>query len=67
MCANDMSSVERLPQPTQFPGSTAGLTQTGSFLARPFPATGGEFPLVRSTFLAPGAPLRAWVGLRVRF
>ena len=45
----------------------AGFTQSGSFLARPFPAVGGEFPLVRSTFLAPGAPLRAWVGLRVRF
>jgi len=27
----------------------------------------GEFPLVHSTFYAPGAPIRAWAGLRVRF
>ena len=44
-----------------------GLTETGRFLARPLPSVGGEFPLVRSTFLAPGAPLRAWCGVRARF
>ena len=27
----------------------------------------GEFPLRHTTFLAPGAPLRGWVGLQVRF
>ena len=47
-------------------GSTA-FTATGSFVARPFPAAGGEFPLTHSTFYAPGAPIRAWAGLRVRF
>jgi outer membrane receptor protein involved in Fe transport len=47
-------------------GSTA-FTATGAFAARPFPAVGGEFPLTHSTFYAPGAPVRAWAGLRVRF
>ena len=44
-----------------------GFTPTGTFIARPFPAVNGEFPLYRSTFVAPGAPLRAWAGVRVRF
>ena len=44
-----------------------GFTETGTFIARPFPAVGGAFPLQHSTFYAPGAPLRAWAGLRVRF
>lgn len=47
-------------------GSTA-FDGTGTFASRPFPAAGGEFPLAHSTFYAPGAPLRAWTGLRVRF
>ena len=45
----------------------AGFTVTGRFIARPLPAVDGEFPLIRSTFLAPGAPLRAWFGVRARF
>ena len=44
-----------------------GFTPAGTFIARPFPAVNGEFPLYRSTFVAPGAPLRAWAGVRVRF
>ena len=44
-----------------------GLTSSGTFLARPFPAINGEFPLYRSTFVAPGAPFRAWAGVRARF
>ena len=47
-------------------GSTA-FTGTGTFVARPFPANGGEFPLTHSTFYAPGAPVRAWFGTRIRF
>jgi outer membrane receptor protein involved in Fe transport len=39
----------------------------GNFLARPLPAESGEFPLVHSTFYAPGAPRAAWGGLRLRF
>lgn len=44
-----------------------GITQSGTFIARPFAAVSGEFPLYRSTFVAPGAPFRAWGGIRVRF
>ena len=45
-----------------------GLTASGSFIARPFPATaGGDFPVQQSTFYAPGAPRMAWVGVRYLF
>jgi outer membrane receptor protein involved in Fe transport len=44
-----------------------GFTNNGSFIARPFPARDGEFPLRHSTFYSPGAPLRSWVGARVTF
>jgi outer membrane receptor protein involved in Fe transport len=45
----------------------AGFTESGTFIARPLPAVNGEFPLRHTTFLAPGAPLRGWIGLRLRF
>jgi outer membrane receptor protein involved in Fe transport len=44
-----------------------GFTDTGTFIARPLPAVGGEFPVRQATFYAPGAPMKAWVGTRVRF
>jgi outer membrane receptor protein involved in Fe transport len=44
-----------------------GFTSTGAFIARPFPAVNGQFPVQRATFYAPGAPVGAWAGLRVRF
>jgi outer membrane receptor protein involved in Fe transport len=44
-----------------------GFTDTGNFIARPFPAVNGEFPVRQSTFFAPGAPRGAWAGIRVRF
>ncbi len=44
-----------------------GFTSTGNFVARPFPAVSGEYPLQQVTFLAPGAPRSAWAGLRLRF
>jgi len=47
-------------------GST-GFTETGTFIARPFPAVGGEFPVQQATFLAPGAPTLFRAGTRVRF
>ncbi len=47
-------------------GST-GFTATGAFIARPFPAIDGEFPVQQSTFFAPGAPRGAWGGIRFRF
>ncbi len=44
-----------------------GLTATGAFIARPFPAVDGQFPLQRSTFFAPGAPATVSGGVKVRF
>jgi outer membrane receptor protein involved in Fe transport len=45
----------------------AGFTTSGNFIARPLPAVDGEFPIRHTTFLAAGAPRRAWIGARVRF
>ena len=45
----------------------AGFTAQGNYRARPFPVVAGEYPLQRSTFLAPGAPRAAWAGIKVRF
>ena len=42
-----------------------GFTSDGVFVARPFPPTGGEFPLRHGTFVAPGAPIALWVGTRL--
>lgn len=39
----------------------------GNFVARPFPAVDGNFPIRTTTFFAPGAPIGAWGGLRFRF
>ncbi len=39
----------------------------GNFIARPFAAVDGEFPIRNSTFFAPGAPIGAWAGIRVHF
>jgi outer membrane receptor protein involved in Fe transport len=44
-----------------------GFTDSGAFIARPFPAIDGEFPVRQSTFYSPGAPLRMWAGTRFRF
>jgi outer membrane receptor protein involved in Fe transport len=44
-----------------------GFTASGNFVARPFPAVNGEFPLQGVTFYAPGAPRGGWAGLRFRF
>jgi len=46
---------------------TTGFTSARNFIARPFPAIGGEFPLLNATFFAPGAPRGAWGGIRVKF
>jgi len=44
-----------------------GFTDSGNFIARPFPPVDGEFPLRHGTFLSPGAPIRVWGGARVTF
>jgi outer membrane receptor protein involved in Fe transport len=45
----------------------AGFTDAVTFVARPFPAVNGEFPVRRTTFYAPGAPRRGWLGVRLTF
>jgi outer membrane receptor protein involved in Fe transport len=47
-------------------GST-GFTAAGNYVARPFPAIGGAFPVQQTTFFAPGAPRGAWGGIRFTF
>jgi outer membrane receptor protein involved in Fe transport len=47
-------------------GATA-FTSTGNFIARPFPAVAGEFPVTGSTFFAPGAPRMFSIATRVKF
>ena len=44
-----------------------GFTSSGSYIARPFPAVDGEFPVQQTTFFAPGAPRGVWGGIRFRF
>ncbi len=44
-----------------------GFTDQRTFIARPFAAVNGEYPIIHATFYAPGAPLGAWGGLRVTF
>lgn len=34
----------------------AGFTDAGTFIARPFPAVNGEFPVQQATFFTPGGP-----------
>jgi outer membrane receptor protein involved in Fe transport len=44
-----------------------GFNAAGTFIARPFPAIAGEFPLQQAAFYAPGAPTTYWVGTRFKF
>jgi outer membrane receptor protein involved in Fe transport len=54
-----------------YTGAQLGTTpfdNNNNFFARPFPATpDGNYPLRTSTFFAPGAPIGAWGGIRIRF
>lgn len=44
-----------------------GFTEQLTFIARPFPAVNGEFPVAHTTFYAPGTPVRGWLGARLTF
>lgn len=44
-----------------------GFTAQGTFIARPLPAINGNYPIPSATFYAPGAPIGAWGGIRIRF
>ena len=46
---------------------TTGFTSAGNFVARPFAAVNGSYPLVHATFFAPGAPVGVVAGVKVRF
>ncbi|HKD09014.1 MAG TPA: hypothetical protein VKB79_24130 [Bryobacteraceae bacterium] len=39
----------------------------GNFVARPFPAVGGDYPIRSTTFFAPGSPIDVFGGLKFRF
>jgi outer membrane receptor protein involved in Fe transport len=45
----------------------AAFTANGNFIARQFPAIGGEYPIQRVAFYAPGAPFGAQGGIRLTF
>ena len=45
----------------------AAFNAAGNFLARPFAAAGGNYPLVHTTFFAPGAPIGIWGGVKISF
>ena len=47
--------------------AASGFTAQETFVARPFPAVSGNFPIQHTTFYAPGAPRTVWGGLRVSF
>ncbi len=44
-----------------------GFDDRGAFIARPFGAIGDEFPILHTTFFAPGAPRGIRSGLRLSF
>jgi outer membrane receptor protein involved in Fe transport len=44
-----------------------GFTDQETFIARPLPPIDSEFPVKHSTFYAPGAPTRGWIGTRFTF
>jgi outer membrane receptor protein involved in Fe transport len=39
----------------------------GNFVAQPFAPVNGNYPIRTTTFLAPGAPIGAWGGIRLSF
>ena len=53
-----------------YSGAQLGSTpfdNAGNFVARPFAAVDGNFPIRTTTFFAPGAPFGAWGGLRFKW
>ena len=45
----------------------SGFTAQETYIARPFPAVNGNFPIQHTTFYAPAAPRSVWGGLRLSF
>ncbi len=53
-----------------YSGAQLGPTpfdNAGNFIARPFPAVDGNFPVRTTTFFAPGAPTGAWGGVQFKW
>ena len=44
-----------------------GFDANGNFIARAFPAVGGEFPVRQATFYAPGTPRAIFGGVKINF
>ena len=44
-----------------------GFSNQGNFIARPFPAVSGDYPIQHATFYAPGAPRIVSGGMRFQF
>ena len=44
-----------------------GVSNDGTFIARPLAAVEGNFPVVHATFYAPGAPIGVRGGIRLKF
>lgn len=45
----------------------SAFNAAGGFTARPLPAVNGNYPLIHTTFYAPGAPRMVWAGMRYEF
>lgn len=65
------AQINNLTNRHYFTGATlavTGFTPEGIYQARPFPATAsGDYPLIYSTFLSPGAPIAVSGGLKFTF
>ncbi|MBV8844523.1 MAG: TonB-dependent receptor [Bryobacterales bacterium] len=46
---------------------TTPYDNSGNFIARPFQAVDGNYPVRSTTFFAPGAPIGVWGGIRLKF
>ncbi len=62
--------VNNLLNHRYYTGAQLGTTpfdNSYNFIARPFPAVSGNYPLRSSTFFAPGTPIGVWGGLKYTF
>ena len=62
--------IDNLLEPSLLHGRATRPTpfdNAGNFVAQPFPSVDGSYPIRTTTFLAPGAPIGAWGGIRLKF
>ena len=65
MATNGM--VQRKNWTSERANANRPVASDANTIARPLPASGGEFPILHATFYAPGAPTTFWAGMRVKF